>query len=522
MPQARPRQSQLLLLLLRRRLHRPLRRPGAVRRRCSPATCRWRAAGGSTPPAPACRCGWSSRACSASGARGDARRGRPGAAPGLRRAPRRVPVAGRRRDAALHGRPRGYGVRRVRSAAATLDADAADQPLPRAGVRRSGSTTWPPRRRRRHRPDRGDRLMTVTARRRARGSTPRCRSESRVDALLAEMTLAEKVGQTHQVANLDPRPTPTTLRGGPHRLRASTPPAPPPATSATRASLAGTIDASQRHGRRGAAGSASRVLFGRDVIHGHRTVVPDPARARRVVRPRPGRDVAAIAAAEAAVDGVAWTFAPMVDLSEEPRWGRVAESLGEAPVLAGRLAAASVAGFQGGPGRPTGSPRAPSTSSATAWPPAAATTTPCPSARTPCATCTCGPSGTPSTAGVLDGDGGLQRRRRHPDARPPRTCSATSSRASGASTASSSPTGTASASSSTRASPATCARRPAWPSRPASTSTWCSGALPRAPRRPGRVRRGRARPRRRRGPPRAAGQVPPRSLRAPVAAARRT
>ena len=47
------------------------------------------------------------------------------------------------------------------------------------------------------------------------------------------------------------------------------------------------------------------------------------------------------------VDGIAWTFAPMLDLSEEPRWGRVAESFGEAPVLAGRLAAAAVEGFQG-------------------------------------------------------------------------------------------------------------------------------------------------------------------------------
>src|ERR1019366_9242863 len=54
-----------------------------------------------------------------------------------------------------------------------------------------------------------------------------------------------------------------------------------------------------------------------------------------------------VAAAEASADGVTWTFAPMLDISEEPRWGRVAESLGEAPVLAGRLGAAMVSGFQG-------------------------------------------------------------------------------------------------------------------------------------------------------------------------------
>lgn len=91
------------------------------------------------------------------------------------------------------------------------------------------------------------------------------------------------------------------------------------------------------------------VVFGRDVIHGHRTVFPIPLGLAATWDPELGAECCRIAAAEAATDGVAWTFAPMIDISEEPRWGRVAESLGEQPVLAGRMAAAMVRGFQGRP-----------------------------------------------------------------------------------------------------------------------------------------------------------------------------
>ena len=94
----------------------------------------------------------------------------------------------------------------------------------------------------------------------------------------------------------------------------------------------------------------------------------DPARARRSL----GRGAWPAGAPRSppprpSSDGVAWTFAPMVDISEEPRWGRVAESLGETPVLSGRLAAAMVRGFQGAdPADPDRSRPVPSTSPATA------------------------------------------------------------------------------------------------------------------------------------------------------------
>jgi beta-glucosidase len=173
----------------------------------------------------------------------------------------------------------------------------------------------------------------------------------RVSALLAEMTLEEKVGQTHQVANIHPDDDAEPLRGGSigSSLFASG------ATGGNERDegvLAFNIDAAQRHAVEGSR-LGIPVLFGRDVIHGHRTVFPIPLGLAAAWDEDLVERAAGIAAREAVVDGVAWTFAPMVDLSEEPRWGRVAESLGETPVLSGRLAAAMVRGFQGGdPGDP--------------------------------------------------------------------------------------------------------------------------------------------------------------------------
>ncbi|NMM33910.1 MAG: hypothetical protein HHJ13_07915 [Phycicoccus sp.] len=169
--------------------------------------------------------------------------------------------------------------------------------------------------------------------------------EERVEALLAEMTLAEKVGQTHQVANVDPVAHQDLIRGGGigSSLLASGATAGNERDAGIRVA---TIDAVQR-----IAVEQSRLgiplLFARDVIHGHRTVFPIPLGLAAAWDEDLVFRTARLAAAEASLDGVAWTFAPMLDLSEEPRWGRVAESLGEAPVLAGRLGAAMVRGFQG-------------------------------------------------------------------------------------------------------------------------------------------------------------------------------
>jgi len=169
--------------------------------------------------------------------------------------------------------------------------------------------------------------------------------EQRVEALLAEMTLAEKVGQTHQIANLDANLSQDLLRSGGigSGVIASGATAGNERDEGVRASV---INAAQRIAVR-----ESRLgiplLFGRDVIHGHRTVFPIPLGLAAAWDEDLVSRTARLAAAEATRDGVAWTFAPMLDISEEPRWGRVAESLGEAPVLASRLGAAMVRGFQG-------------------------------------------------------------------------------------------------------------------------------------------------------------------------------
>ncbi len=89
------------------------------------------------------------------------------------------------------------------------------------------------------------------------------------------------------------------------------------------------------------------LLFGRDVIHGFQTILPLPLGQAASWNPEVVRAGARVAAQEAARAGVNWTFAPMVDIARDPRWGRVAESLGEDVFLAGHLARAMVAGFQG-------------------------------------------------------------------------------------------------------------------------------------------------------------------------------
>jgi beta-glucosidase len=89
------------------------------------------------------------------------------------------------------------------------------------------------------------------------------------------------------------------------------------------------------------------LLVGRDVIHGFRTVLPIPLGLAATWNPALVRQGCSLAAHEASAAGINWTFAPMVDISRDPRWGRIAESFGEDVYLACRLAAAMVEGFQG-------------------------------------------------------------------------------------------------------------------------------------------------------------------------------
>ena len=89
------------------------------------------------------------------------------------------------------------------------------------------------------------------------------------------------------------------------------------------------------------------LLFGQDIIHGYRTIFPIPLAEASSWDTSVIKLSARIAATEAAAAGVHWTFAPMVDIARDPRWGRVMEGAGEDPFLGSVIAAARVRGFQG-------------------------------------------------------------------------------------------------------------------------------------------------------------------------------
>jgi len=95
------------------------------------------------------------------------------------------------------------------------------------------------------------------------------------------------------------------------------------------------------------------LLFGYDVIHGHRTIFPVPLALASSFDPDLVQQVAHIAGAEAADDGIRWVFSPMVDIARDARWGRITEGAGEDTYLGSVLARAYVTGYQGNDlGRP--------------------------------------------------------------------------------------------------------------------------------------------------------------------------
>ena len=89
------------------------------------------------------------------------------------------------------------------------------------------------------------------------------------------------------------------------------------------------------------------LIFGHDSIHGFRTIFPIPLAQACAWEPELFERTQTISARETAAVGIDWTFAPMVDLARDPRWGRIAEGFGEDPWLGALYAAACVRGFQG-------------------------------------------------------------------------------------------------------------------------------------------------------------------------------
>ncbi len=89
------------------------------------------------------------------------------------------------------------------------------------------------------------------------------------------------------------------------------------------------------------------LIIGRDIVHGYKTVLPIPLGMAASFDPQLVEKGTHMAATEAREQGITWTFAPMLDISRDARWGRIAESLGEDPYLASELGVAMVRGFQG-------------------------------------------------------------------------------------------------------------------------------------------------------------------------------
>src|SRR5881296_3452173 len=156
-----------------------------------------------------------------------------------------------------------------------------------------------------------------------------------IDSLVARMTLEEKLGQLN-LPSVDNQPSPAQLEqvrkglvGGFLNLAGA---------QATRDAQRIAVTESRLH---------IPLLLGLDVIHGYRTIFPIPLAEAATWDPAVAESTARAAAREAAAAGVNWTFAPMVDIARDPRWGRIAEGSGEDPYLGSAMAAARVRGFQG-------------------------------------------------------------------------------------------------------------------------------------------------------------------------------
>ena len=89
------------------------------------------------------------------------------------------------------------------------------------------------------------------------------------------------------------------------------------------------------------------LLMARDVIHGFKTIFPIPLGQAATFNPQVAEDGARVAAIESSAAGIRWTFAPMIDVARDPRWGRIAEGCGEDTYLTSVMGAAMVKGFQG-------------------------------------------------------------------------------------------------------------------------------------------------------------------------------
>jgi len=158
--------------------------------------------------------------------------------------------------------------------------------------------------------------------------------EKQVEELLGKMTLPEKIGQMNQLSPFG------SMDEIAEQVR-----------QGEIGSLLNVTDPEKVNEIQKVAVEESRLgiplLISRDVIHGYKTIFPIPLGQAATFNPQIVEDGARVAAIEASADGIRWTFAPMIDISRDPRWGRIAESCGEDPYLSSIMGVAMVKGFQG-------------------------------------------------------------------------------------------------------------------------------------------------------------------------------
>ncbi|WP_418697779.1 beta-glucosidase BglX [Bacteroides sp.] len=159
-------------------------------------------------------------------------------------------------------------------------------------------------------------------------------TEQKVEALLSKMTLEEKLGQMNQISSYGNIEDMSGL-----------------IKKGEIGSILNEVDPVRVNALQRVAVEESRLgiplLMARDVIHGFKTIFPIPLGQAASFDPQVAEDGARIAAIEASSVGVRWTFSPMIDVSRDPRWGRIAESCGEDTYLSSVMGAAMVKGYQG-------------------------------------------------------------------------------------------------------------------------------------------------------------------------------
>lgn len=157
--------------------------------------------------------------------------------------------------------------------------------------------------------------------------------ENKVEALLQKMTIEEKLGQMNQLSPWDFDDLAARVRKG------------------EVGSILNVVNPDEINKIQKVAVEESRlgipILVARDVIHGYKTIFPIPLGQAATFNPEVVKEGARVAAIEASADGIRWTFAPMIDVARDPRWGRIAESCGEDPYLNAVMGTAMIKGYQG-------------------------------------------------------------------------------------------------------------------------------------------------------------------------------